>query len=341
MRACVVRGAGAVGVEDVADPGDSDDRVIVEVAFGGICGSDVHYALHGRNGDYEVLEPLVLGHEVSGRIVSVGAEVRDSPPVGSAVAVHPATPCPPAEGYEEREHMDTHLSGSYFGSAATVPHSQGAFAELISVRPDQLRVLPAGLTLRRAALAEPLAVALHAIGMLGDLDGRRVLVSGAGPIGALAVLALRRRGAVVIASDMHAGALRIASAVGATSTLLIGADAPLSPGAVDAVIEASGAVTALHEGVRVVRDGGTVVQLGIVPPGELRLPLLQVLTRELTIRGSWRFDLELDEAIAMLEDAPEADAIITHEFSLDELDQAFRVAADPSNSSKVLLRLVP
>ena len=95
MEACVVHGEKDLRVEDRPDPILRDDGVLVRIAYGGICGSDLHYFLHGRNGDYVVREPLVLGHEVVGTIAAVGSAV-EGVSVGTNVAIHPATPCPPA-----------------------------------------------------------------------------------------------------------------------------------------------------------------------------------------------------------------------------------------------------
>ena len=124
--------------------------------------------------------------------------------------------------------------------------------------------------------------------------------------------------------------------VGADGTLLLGS-AEVPTAAFDVVIEASGAPAALNAAIKAVRDGGTVVQLGILPPGPHPFDLGQLITREVTLRGSQRFDVELDAAVELLARAPELDAIITHVFAPDKAAEAFEMAADSSRSCKVLL----
>jgi len=338
VAACEVHGAGDLRVSRTDLPALAATDVRLRIHYGGICGSDLHYAVNGRNGDYAVREPLVLGHEVSGVVVATGDAVRGVR-LGERVTVHPATPCPPPG---EAAPTTLHLAsdGRYLGSAARLPHTQGAFAELVDVRADQLRVLPDELPLRRAALAEPLAVGLHAVGLLGDVTGQSVLVSGVGPIGQLAVLALRHRGAGrIVATDLSSSALETARAVGADETILLDGLGGLPARSVDAAIEASGAPAALRGVIGAVADGGTIVQLGILPPVELPMRFGELQTRELAIRGSWRFDIELDEAVAVLNAHPEADAVIAREFPLAQAPEAFAFASDPAASGKVLLRI--
>jgi L-idonate 5-dehydrogenase len=208
-------------VDEVASSVPGPGQVAVDVAFGGICGSDLHYYHDGRVGDFRVVEPMILGHEVAGR-VAVGGDGTDAPPPGTPVAIHPATPCD--ECRECRAgHRNVCAATRYLGSAARVPHVQGGFAQRIVVPAGQVRPLPSGLPLRLAALTEPLSVALHAVHRAGEVRGSRVLVTGAGPIGCLVVAALRHAGAAeVIAVDLVDEALALAVRVGATSAVRAG-----------------------------------------------------------------------------------------------------------------------
>lgn len=192
--------------------------------------------------------------------------------------------------------------------------------------PDQLRRPPAGLPLRRAALAEPLAVALHGVDRYdGDYAGKRVLVSRAGPIGCLAIAALRRRGAAeVVSTDVWEQPLRVAREVGADETRQLGHDQPLEDDSFDVVIEASGAPAARVSALRAVRRGGTIVQLGMLPDGDLPVPLASLMSREVTLRGSQRFDVELE-------------AVVSRVFPAHDVLAAFDAAADSRQSTKVLL----
>ncbi|EFL27881.1 L-idonate 5-dehydrogenase [Streptomyces himastatinicus ATCC 53653] len=242
MKAVVVHGPGDLRVDALPDLQVAPDRVAVRIVYGGICGSDLHYAADGRNGPYTVTEPLVLGHEVVGVVARSGRDVRDdAPAVGTRVALHPATPCAPPDATGA---TGLHLrpGGTYLGSASTQPHTQGGFVELLEVLPGQLRPLPDGLPLRRAVLAEPLAVALHGVTQLGErVRGARVLVSGAGPIGALAIAGLRHAGAAgIVAADLQDFPLTVAAAVGAGETVNLSAGDSVPESSFDVVVEAAG-----------------------------------------------------------------------------------------------------
>lgn len=340
MKAVVVHAAGDLRVDTLPDLRAAPDRVVVRVVYGGICGSDLHYAAHGRNGPYTVTEPLVLGHEVVGVIAQVGRDVPDAPAVGTRVALHPATPCAPC-GAAAPTGLHLRPGGSYFGSASTRPHTQGGFVELLEVLPGQLRPLPAELPLRRAVLAEPLAVALHGVARLGErVRGAKVLVSGAGPIGALAVAALRHAGAAeIIAADLQDFPLTTAAAVGAAATVNLSRGGTVAESSFDMTVEAAGAVASLATALHAVRPGGAVLQLGMLPREPVPVAMSTVIAKELTLYGSQRFDTELDAALAVLAADPSFDAVLSHEFAVDAAPEAFGCAADPSRSSKTVLRV--
>ncbi|MEW1724550.1 L-idonate 5-dehydrogenase [Streptomyces sp. NPDC093109] len=340
MRACVAHGAKDLRVED-RDPGaPAPGQIAVAISYGGVCGSDLHYYHRGAVGDFRIQEPMVLGHEVVGRVSALGTGT-DGPAVGTPVAVHPATPCDNCrECAEGRRNICA--NARYLGSAARMPHVQGGFAQGIVVPADQVRALPEGLTERRAVLAEPLSVALHAVRRAGDVAGKRVLVTGAGPIGLLVVAVLRHLGAAeIIVSDLLDEPLALATRVGATAT--VRADRPEERERAqdaDLAIEASGAPAGLRTCVELVRRGGTVVLLGLLPPGEIGFPGNLVVTREIQLRGSFRFDADFDDAIALLADGIDVEPVVTHTFPLARSTEAFELAGDRSRASKVLLDLV-
>ncbi|MFD7500734.1 L-idonate 5-dehydrogenase [Streptomyces sp. NPDC059850] len=341
MKAVVVHGPKDLRVDTLPDLQVAPDRVAVRIVYGGICGSDLHYAADGRNGPYAVTEPLVLGHEVVGVIEGHGRDVRDdAPAVGTRVALHPATPCAPPDATGA---TGLHLrpGGTYFGSASTQPHTQGGFVELLEVLPGQLRPLPDGLPLRRAVLAEPLSVALHGVARLGErVRGARALVSGAGPIGALAIAGLRHAGAAeIVAADLQDFPLTVAAAVGAGETVNLSRGGAVPESAFDVVVEAAGAVPSLATALRAVRPGGAVLQLGMLPSEPVPVAMSAVIAKEIALYGSQRFDTELDTAIAVLAADPSLDAVLSHEFGIDDATEAFGCAADSSRSSKTVLRM--
>ncbi|MBL1111188.1 alcohol dehydrogenase catalytic domain-containing protein [Streptomyces sp. 110] len=338
MKAVVVHGPGDLRVDALPDLQVAPDRVAVRIVYGGICGSDLHYAADGRNGPYTVTEPLVLGHEVVGVVAQAGPDVPDAPAVGTGVAIHPATPCAPP-GATTATGLHLRPGGTYLGSASTRPHTQGGFVELLEVLPGQLRPLPDALPLRRAVLAEPLAVALHGVARLGArVRGARVLVSGAGPIGALAIAGLRHAGAAeIVAADLQDFPLTVAAAVGAAGTVNLSAGGSVPESSFDVVVEAAGAVSSLATALTAVRPGGAVLQLGMLPREPVPVAMSTVIAKELVLYGSQRFDTELDTAIATLTGDPSLDAVLSHTFPIDAATEAFARAADSSRSSKTVL----
>jgi L-idonate 5-dehydrogenase len=229
----------------------------------------------------------------------------------------------------------------YFGSAAFDPHTDGGFVQYKAVRVDQLRYLPDGVDTRSGALAEPLAVALHAVGRAGDLTGREVLVNGAGPIGALVVAAAKRAGATsVIAADVNPAALAVAAAMGADSTVDVRESG--LPDDLELVFEASGSPRAVGGVLHATARGGMVVQVGNLPGGAVQAALGYLVTREISWIGSYRFVDEITDAIAAMRNGLDVNPLITHRYPIDQAAAAIAVAADrDSGSSKVLIRLTP
>ena len=342
MLGCVIHAQGDLRVDELPVPEPGPGQALVAVRYGGVCGSDLHYWKHGGVGDFRLKEPMLLGHEVVGTVVAYGSPVASSPAVGTAVAVHPATPCGACpECLQDRRNVcrDTR----YLGSAARFPHVQGGFAAQVVVPAEQLRPLPEGLDLRRAALAEPLSVALHAVRRAGEVTGRHVLVTGAGPIGCLVVAAAKAAGAArVTVTDLLPAALEYARAAGADT--LVRADEPDDPGwppEVDVAVEASGVAAGLDTCLRLVRRGGVVVQLGMLPPGPSPFAGNLVVSREIELRGAFRFDAEFDEALRLLAAEPAFDGLVSAVIPVTEAEPAFALAADRGRSCKVLLDFAP
>ncbi len=334
MKTLAIHAREDIRWEDREAPQPGQGEVRIRVGFVGICGSDLHYYFHGANGEYTIREPLTPGHELSGT-VDLDPSGRLAP--GTPVTVHPARFGPEVAGLEEHPHL--RAGGDYLGSAAADPHRQGGAAEYLIVESDMVRVLPAGVPLERAALAEPLAVAIHAVSLAGDLTGRRALVVGAGPIGLLVVAAALRAGAsVVAASDVRPEPLERARALGAAETFLVGTDT-VEAESFDVVFECSGVGVALTQAVRAARRAGTVVQVGMLPNAEIGVNLAPMLAKEVTVRGAFRFSNEIDDAIALLAASDALDSVISHVIPASDAVHALTLARDSSASAKVLLSL--
>ncbi|MFF5563153.1 L-idonate 5-dehydrogenase [Streptomyces sp. NPDC012623] len=338
MKAVVVHGPRDLRIDERPRPEPGPGEVLVAMEWGGICGSDVAYWKHGASGTAALRHPLVLGHEVAGRIAEIGPDVYDLTE-GQAVTVHPAEP----EGDEPLPdriagRTNLHRRVRYFGSAALDPHTDGGFSEYRVVRAARIRPLPDGVSTEHGALAEPLAVALHAVHRAGEVRGRTVLVNGAGPIGALVVAAVKHRGAgTVIASDLSESSLRVARAMGADETVDISSGAPL-PEDVELSFDASGAPAALGPVLGATARGGTLVQVGNLPGAAAPAALGSLVTREITWIGSYRFVEEIDEALAAMREGLDVSPVISHRYALEQAAEALAVAAG-RGSSKVMLRL--
>jgi len=338
VRALVAHAAGDVRVESLPSPSPAADEAVIRIVYGGICGSDLHYWQRGAAGQSILREPMVLGHEIVG-VVDRAAADGSGPSVGSPVAVHPARYSTSPERFPAAR-PNISAGVSYLGSAARVPHTHGGFAERIALPTDMLRELPQSLPLRTAALIEPASVAWHAADRAGDLAGQRVLVIGAGPIGALIVAAARARGAAeIIATDLHELPLRIAREVGATRTLLAGDAEAISAVDADVVLESSGSPQGLASALSGATRGGRVVMVGLIPSGNQPIPITTAITKELDVVGSFRFHDEIDSVIdALSRGVLRVDPVITHEYVLEDALEALHVAKDPTTSAKVLLR---
>lgn len=327
-----------IGDAPVETPGPGQVRI--KMQRGGICGSDLHYFNHGGFGAIRLREPMILGHEVSGVVEALGENVTTLTP-GDLVAVSPSRPCLTCG--ECLRGLPNHcLNMRFYGSAMPFPHIQGAFRDTLIADASQCAVAN-GLTAAQAATAEPLSVALHSVSRAGDLLGKRVLVTGCGPIGILVILAARRAGAAeIIATDIAAPVLDIAGAVGADITLNT-AENPdaLAPytggkGTLDVLFECSGAQVALVGGIATLRPRGQVIQLGL--SGDMSLPMMMITARELAIKGSFRFHEAFPLAVQMMQKGLiDVNPLLTHSFPLAEYAQAFATANDRSIAMKVQL----
>ncbi|MET4619902.1 L-idonate 5-dehydrogenase [Arthrobacter sp. 2762] len=335
--AVVAHAKGDLRIEDVPLRTPAPDESIVEIAYGGICGSDLHYWLHGAAGESILKAPLVLGHEIVGVIIEQAAD-GSGPVAGTPVAVHPATPGPGGARYpEERPNLSPGCT--YLGSAARFPHTDGAFSRYATLPSRMLRALPETLDLRTAALVEPASVAWHAVARAGDVAGKTALVIGSGPIGTLAVAVLKRAGAArIVAVDMHEKPLEIARAVGADAVLRGDDAAAIAAVEADVVIESSGSHHGLASAIKGATRGGKVVMVGLLPSGPQPVFISLAITRELELLGSFRFNNEIDDVIAALADGSLfVEPVITHEFDLAHGLEAFEVARNSAESGKVLL----
>ncbi|MFV0333121.1 MAG: L-idonate 5-dehydrogenase [Tropicimonas sp.] len=343
MKAVVIHAPHDLRIEEIAPaPAPGPGEVRVAIARGGICGSDLHYYHEGGFGAVRIREPMALGHEVSGIVAGLGAGVRGLS-VGDKVALNPSRPCGECE-YCRRDMRNQCLDMRFNGSAMRMPHEQGLFRAEVTLPAGQAVRLSPETDLALAALCEPFAVCLHAVGQGGALLGRRVLISGSGPIGCLAVAAARLAGAAeIVVTDIAAPPLRIAAAMGATRCIDLSAEAAAlevektGKGRIDVVFECSGAAPALRTACEVVRPGGQVITVGL--GSEPQFPLSLVVSKEIRLAGSFRFDHEFALAADLIDRGRvDLSPVLTGVFPMEDAIAAFDFASDKAKAMKVQLR---
>jgi L-iditol 2-dehydrogenase len=334
MRVSVLRGAGDLVVEDRPAPTPGPHDVLVRVASVGVCGSDVHYFEHGRIGSHVVEAPLVLGHEASGVVVGVGASVTRLA-VGQRVSIEPGVPdfsCGQclAGRYNLCEDMRFYAT----------PPVDGAFAELVTVHEQFAHPVPDTLSDDAAALLEPLSVGLWACrkGEVGA--GTRVLVTGAGPVGLVAMQAALALGAAsVTVTDVNPHRLALARELGATDTLDVSASPVSSSGlSVDVLLECSGHPQVTAEAILAVAPAGRVVLVGM-GGDEMTLPVSRIQERELTVTGTFRYAHTWPAAIALAASGRvQLDRLVTGHYGLDQVRDALTAARTDARTVKPVVR---
>jgi L-idonate 5-dehydrogenase len=341
MLACTIHGAKDLRLDEQAEPDLGPGQVRVRVRNGGICGSDLHYFFHGRIGDFVIREPFIPGHEFAGEVVEVGAAVQRVRP-GERVAVHPGRSC----GYCPRclEGRSNLCQSVYFmGSASKFPHMQGGFRERVVVEERQCFPVGSGVGCEELAFAEPLAVAIHANRRAGPLLGANVLVNGAGPIGQLLLLVARWGGAQsTAAADVLAHPLAVARELGADAAFDVAAEpesllrAARDRGGFDVIFESSGTVGGFNAATEAARVGGTIVQVGSLPAGPQPFICNRIMTKELAVSGSFRFDSTFGDSVACLA-ARRIDVrpLLSAVLPMASAREAFDVALDRGKVMKV------
>ncbi|MBW9089029.1 L-idonate 5-dehydrogenase [Rhizobium wenxiniae] len=341
MKAVVIHSAKDLRVEEreveTAGPGQVD----IAIEAGGICGSDLHYYHHGGFGTVRVREPMILGHEVAGRVVALGSGVSHLS-IGDRVAVSPSRPCNACD-YCLKGRQNHCLNMRFYGSAMPMPHIQGAFRQRLVAEAWQCHKVNEGISINEAAFAEPFAVTLHAVSRAGSLQGKRVLVTGCGPIGVLSIIAARLHGArEVVATDIMDAVLEKAKAIGADRTIntashpdALGAYT-VNKGYFDVHFEASGNERAVRSGLEVLKPRGILVQLGL--GGDISLPQNTIVAKEIEVKGTFRFHEEFGQAVDLInQKRVDFSPLLSEIYPVADAVKAFEVAGDRSRSMKVQL----
>lgn len=341
MLGVVVHAPKDLRVEPVAPVAPGPGEVQVSIQAGGICGSDLHYYHDGGFGTVRIKEPMVLGHEIAGVVAQVGAGVTSITP-GARVAVDPSRPCGTCRYC--RGGLPRHcLDMRFLGSAMRFPHVQGGFRQSLTVSAAQAIAIPDTMTMAEAAMAEPLAVCLHAVNRAGPMLGKRVLVTGCGPIGVLTIMAAKLAGAAeIVATDLSPFTLAVANRHGATVVHDVAAKPDSlsayarDKGTFDVLFEASGAAAALRGAFDALRPGAIIVQVGI--GGEVALPMNVLVAKEFQLRGTFRFDEEFKLAVELMGSKRlDVKPLVTETVPIKDATSAFLLASDRKRAMKVQL----
>ncbi|MEB8107792.1 zinc-binding dehydrogenase [Staphylococcus equorum] len=338
MKAVYINGKEDIVLRDIdaINKNINQDKVLIEVKYVGICGSDLHYLSEGISGAAVIREPLIPGHELSGILLEEMKYKGQTLPEGTKITVHPATY---GEKIDRLPHNpEVWPNGSYLGSARYLPHKQGAMVEKMIVDKAQILPLPKNVSLKSSALAEPLSVGMHAINLAGGVKGKKVLVSGAGPIGLLAAGAAYTIGAEsVMITDMLNEPLERAKDLGEIDTLNI-KDKDVPEDYYDVVLECSGATPAVTTAFKAVNIGGTIIQVGNIENEKASINLGTINVKQVTYRGCYRFNSEIEDALKVLDENEKIENVVTQTYSIEDYKEAFEIAGNSKLSSKVMIK---
>lgn len=342
MLAAVCHGKKDLRIEAVPERALASGEVRVAIAYGGICNSDLQNYHYGSVGDVRLREPLILGHELSGTVVEVAPDVRGIT-VGMKAAIDPSRACLKCANCRAgRSNLCTDMW--FLGCVRRFPHSQGGFSEHCIVRHDQVVPVLQNTDLLKLSVAESLSVGLHGVTRAGPLTGKRVIVTGSGPIGLLTARSARVAGAVeVVCTDIEDAPLAIAlDHMGATRVINVRrkpydlAAFELDGGAFDVAFEASGTSDALLSLFRIVRRGGRIVQVGMPPSGTAPVPMDLLQARELELVGAFRANDEFRTAVHMITNGViDVSPILGGTYPLARAAEAMELANDRSKVVKI------
>ncbi len=329
MQAAVLHGAKDLRMEKRDIPPPASGEVVVAVESVGLCGSDLHYYLEGRNGSNVVRSPVILGHEIGGTVAEVGSGVSDSM-LGARVVVEPAVAC---------RTCPTCAAGRYnlceHSACLGSPPTDGGLAEYVSVPMPQVHRVPETLPAQAVAVLEPLAVAVHALRRAAFVPGESVLITGAGPVGLLVAQVAQAWGARdITVSDVHDARLQAARALGIERTLR---PEELGGLRVDRGLECSGAPSALAGALTATKPGGRVVLVGTMPEGDIAARLGVVQRYEVDLVGTFRYAASFPAAVDLVErGAVDVASLVTAAYPLHRAEEAFAHAASGAGLKTVV-----
>lgn len=325
MKVAVMNGIGQMGFEERDIPTAKDDEVLVQLDYVGVCGSDLHYYETGAIGDYVVEPPFVLGHEPGGVVVEVGKNVKHLK-IGDRVALEPGKTCGQCE-FCKTGRYNLCPDVIFFAT----PPVDGVFQEYVAHEANLCFKLPDNVSTLEGALIEPLAVGFHAA-MQGEAHaGQVAVVTGAGCIGLVTMMALKAVGvSKVYVTDIMQKRLDKALELGADGVInskdtdAVAKIMELTDGkGCDLAIETAGTEITTRQCIDMVKKGANIVLVGYSKTGEMTLPMSFVLDKELTFKTVFRYRHIYPMAIdAVANGKVNLKGIVTNVFDLDDIQKA-------------------
>ncbi len=328
-RAAYMTDLDKMEIRDIEMPEAGAKEVLVELEYVGICGSDVHYFHDGRCGDYKVEGDFMLGHECAGTVVALGEGVEHLK-VGDKVALEPGITCGQCEFCKTGRYNlcpDVQFLAT--------PPVQGCYENYIAFPENMCFKLPDNISTKEGALVEPLSVGMHAANQ-GDVKlGDSVVILGAGCIGLVTLLACKAHGATdITVVDVIPKRLDYALKLGATRVIngreadAVGEVDKLTDGAgVDKVFETAGSPITIQQTPYMVKNGGTIVLVGISAQEKIEYNFAKIMAKEARIESVFRYRNIYPQAIAAIADGIiDVSGIVTHEFDFDDIQEAFDCA---------------
>lgn len=311
-----------------------EGHVRLRLAVASLCGTDLHYYSHFANAGFVLQSPVTLGHEACGYVVDAnGSDLTK----GQLVGLNPIMNCGICAPCKRGE-VNLCTAKKFPGSATTVPHLDGFFRDTIDHPARCCRPVAHGVDPRHLTFAEPMACALHALNKGAVEVGHRVLVTGCGPMGLLAIAGAVARGAEVTAIDLRAGAARVAERAGAKGLVIGQFDEAALERRFDVVVEASGAIPAFNTALRAVRQKGRIAILSNIQTREAQVNLNQIMLKEIEVVGSFQFNLEFEQAVQLIEaGAVDFDVLTARAYPLAEAGAALAAMAAGDAFGKIIL----
>lgn len=310
--------------------------VRLRLATASICGTDMHYFRHFANAGFYLDYPVTLGHEACGYVEDAnGSDLT----VGDLVAINPVIECGTCEKCQAGD-INMCATKRFPGSATTKPHIHGFFRDIFDFPARCLTVVDSAINPDHLTFAEPLACAMHSVNRSGVATGTRVLITGCGPMGLLAVVGALAKGASVDVSDIKRPSVEAALGIGASNGFVTGQDDMAALASqYDVVIEASGSPHGYNQALEACRKQGTLGILSLIQPSEVPINLHLNALKEIKSVGSILFTHEFADAVDLVTSgAVDFDKLIAGQFTLTQTQDACEFMASGDAIGKVLIK---